>query len=85
MNTRTLIIRQGPKRFIIVEENTETLDCLVLPNRAAREQGVGMYTYSCPDRAAREGHAQVYRTIKAALEEFPEAERAPEYDIEADG
>jgi len=82
MNTRTLIIRQGPKRFIIVEENTETLDCLVLPNRAAREQGVGMYTYRCPDRAAREGHAQIYRTIKAALEEHPEAERAPEYDLE---
>ena len=82
MEKRTLIVRQGPKQFIIMEDDPKNFQYLVFPNRSARKQGVGMYTYSCPDRAAREGHAQVYRTIKAALEEFPEAHRAPEYDLE---
>ena len=85
MEKRTLIIRQGKKRFIIMEDDPKNFRYLVFPNRSARKQGVGMYTYRCPDRAAREGHAQVYRTIKAALAEHPEGQRAPEYDIEADG
>ena len=31
MPTRTIIIRQGPRRFIVIEQNTETLECLVVP------------------------------------------------------
>ena len=81
MPTRTLIIRQGPRRFIIVEQNTETLDCMVLPCQSSRAKGIDWYTYSSIRNAARESWAQRYRTIKAALAENPKAERAPEYDI----
>jgi len=82
---KTLIIRQGPKRFIVVEQDERTSEAVVYPSRSARKAGVGGYTYRTAHGAAREGHAQKYRTIKAALSEHPEAQRAPEYDLEADG
>ena len=80
--TRTLIIRQAPRRFIIVEQDSETLDCLVFPCRSSRAKGIGWYTYSSIRNAARESWAQRYQTIKAALSEHPEAQRAPEYDLD---
>ena len=82
MPTRTLIIRQAPRRFIIVEQNTENLDCLVFPCRSSRAKGINGYTYSSIRNAARESWAQRYRTIKAALAEHPEAQRAPEHDLD---
>ena len=82
MSTRTLIIRQAPRRFIIVEQDSETLDCLVFPCRSSRDKGIDWYTYSSIRNAARESWAQRYRTIKAALAEHPESQRAPEYDLE---
>ena len=78
--TRTLIIRQGPRRFIVIEQNTETLESTVYPSQYARELGINGYLYRDTRHAARESFAQRYRTIKAALAEHPEAERAPEYD-----
>ena len=79
MPIRTLIIRQAPRRFIIVEQNTETLGCLVLP---CLDSGPYYYTHQTIRSAARESWAKRYRTIKAALAEHPEAERAPEHDPE---
>ena len=80
MPTRTLIIRQAPRRFVVIEQNTETLDCLVFPCQSSRAKGIDWYTYSSIRNAARESWAQRYRTIKAALAEHPEAQRAPDYD-----
>ena len=80
--TRTLIIRQAPRRFIVVEQDAYTLDCLVFPCRSSRAKGIDWYTYRSIRNAARESWAQRYRTIKAALDEHPEAQRAPEYDLE---
>jgi hypothetical protein len=80
--TRTIIIRQAPRRFIVVEQDTKTLDCLVFPCRSSRAKGIHWYTYCSIRYAARESWAQRYRTIKAALAEHPEAQRAPEYDLE---
>jgi len=82
MPSRTLIIRQAPRRFVIVEQNTETPDCLVFPCRSSRAKGIHWYTYSSIRSAARESWAQRYRTVKSALAEHPEAQRAPEYDLE---
>ena len=82
MPTRTLIIRQAPRRFIVVEQNTETLECRVFPCQSSRDKGSDWYTYPSIRGAAREHWAQRYRTIKAALAEHPEAQRAPEYDLE---
>ena len=80
--TRTLIIRQAPRRFVIVEQDTDTLGCIVLPCRSSHENGIGGYTHQTIRSAARESWAKRYRTIKAAHAEHPEALRAPEYDIE---
>ena len=80
MPTRTIIIRQGPRRFVVIEQNTETLECTVYPNREARELGINGYLYRDARHAARESFAQRYWTIKDALAEHPGAERAPEYD-----
>ncbi len=77
--TRTLIIRQAPRRFIVVEQDTETLECLVVP---CLGEGRYYYTHQTIRSAARESWAKRYRTIKAALAEHPEAQRAPEYDPE---
>ena len=82
MPIRTLIIRQDPRRFIIVEQDTDTLECLVFPCRSSQAKGIHWYTYSSIRGAARESWAKRYRTIKAALAEHPEAQRAPEYDLE---
>jgi len=82
MSERTLIIRQAPRRLIVVEQNTETLECLVLPCRSSQAKGVHWYTYNSIRGAAGEHWAQRYRTIKAALAEHPEAQRAPEYDLD---
>ena len=82
MSKRTLIIRQAPRRFVVVEQDTETLECLVFPCRSSRAKGINGYTYRSISNAARESWAQRYRTIKAALEEHPEAVRAPEHDLE---
>ena len=79
--TRTLIIRQAPRRFVVVEQNTETLECLVLPCRSSQAKGVRWYTYNSIRGAARESWAKRYRTIRAALAEHPEAQRATEYDL----
>ncbi len=81
MTHRTLLIRQAPKRFIIVEQDTETLECIVYPHREAREQGVAGYTYNSIKNAVLEGWAHRYRTIKEALSEHPEAQRSPGYDL----
>ena len=81
MNTRTLIIRQKPKRFIVVKQNTQTMECLVLTCHT-RWAGIHWYVHQTIRSAARESWAQRYRTIKAALAEHPEAQRAPEYDLE---
>ncbi len=82
MPNRTLIIRQAPRRFVVVQQNTETLDCLVYPCLSSRAKGIDWYTYSSIRNAARESWAQRYRTIKDALAAYPEAERAPEYDLD---
>jgi hypothetical protein len=82
MPTRTLIIRQAPRQFIVVEQDAQTLDCLVFPCRSSRAKGIHWYTYHSVRNAARESWAQRYRTIKAALADHPEAQRAPEYDLE---
>ena len=79
--TRTLIIRQAPRRFIAIEQNTETLECLVFPCRSSRAKGINGYTYRSISNAAQESWAQRYQTIKAALAEHPEAVRAPEHDL----
>jgi len=80
--TRTLIIRQAPRRFIIVEQDADTLDCRVLPCRSSQGKGIRWYTYPSVRGAAGEHWAKRYRTIRAALAEHPEAQRAPEYDLE---
>ena len=82
MPNRTLIIRQAPRRFIVVQQDTDTMDCRVLPCLSSREKGIDWYTYPSIRGAAGEHWAQRYRTIKAALTVYPEAQRAPEYDIE---
>ncbi len=79
--TRTLIIRQAPRQFIVIEQNTDTLDCRVLPCRSSQDKGIQWYTYPSIRGAAGEHWAKRYRTIKAALAEHPEAQRAPEYDL----
>jgi len=81
MPHRTIIIRQAPRRFIVVEQDADLI-CRVLPCQSSRAKGIHWYTYSSIRNAARESWAQRYRTIKAALEEHPEAVRAPEYDLE---
>jgi hypothetical protein len=82
MPNRTLIIRQGPRRFVVIEQNTETRESTVYPNQEARELGINGYLYRDARHAARESCAQRYRTIMEALAEHPEAERAQEYDLE---
>ena len=77
--TRTLIIRQAPRWFVVVEQNTETMECLVVP---CLGEGRYYYTHQTIRSAARESWAKRYRTIKAALTGHPEAQRAPEYDPE---
>ena len=81
MPTRALVIRQAPRQFIVVEQDTETLECTVYPHREAREQGVAGYTYRSIRNAVLEGWAHRYRTIMDALAEHPEAQRAPKFDL----
>ena len=81
MLTRTLIVRQAPRRFIVVKQKAHTMECDVLTCHTAWA-GLKWYVHQNIQNAARESWAQRYRTVKDALDEHPEAERAPEYDIE---
>lgn len=76
----TLIVRRKPGSYLVVHVDQNGWDCVVVACNESNSLGIDGYTYGGIESAMREPYARSYKTVKAALEDYPEACRCMNFD-----